>query len=606
MLRRTISTFLLVGVQAAFVTAAAGAAKNGDAAANGTAAGNTHFMLFNLPPAGSYEVRHNGTPAGSATAGPEGSLEYSVTTSVGDEVRFILTGIDPVTPSAPGAFVAAGNSEGCVALSWATPAPAEYVTNYALLWGTVAGVYTDSLQIGRLDVINSGGTTRTTKCGFPSGTHHFALRAHNSFDLWSGLSAPSTTTISNENTQGPAAPANVAAAENPPGCARVTWSASGDLTVNGYRVYLGTQPRTQGAYTDSTDVGLVTDASFCGLAPDTYYLSVRARTAVGIFSAYSKEVPLAVIGPDVTPPTVSSMSPANGAVNVARNVTISFVVSDARSGVRFQSIAVGINGAPAGQVTATAAPGGYAVQCSPATTLPATSDVLVEVSASDGATPANTVNASWTFRTGTDAVNDVTAPVISAPSPSAGADDVPADAAVSVTISDNGLGVDFGSIVMNIDGIDVEIEVDGTPASARVTGRPATALEPGRNVDVRVDACDRAGTPNCAAKFTFSFTVGNAQTAAAPGAIVPDGFWADDPARRMEVRNLQPAWRVRIFDAAGTPVRRFENAQPGYTWTWDFTNDGGQRVAPALYLVRVTDGSGSIQSAGRFLVQSAQ
>jgi len=62
---------------------------------------------------------------------------------------------------------------------------------------------------------------------------------------------------------------------------------------------------------------------------------------------------------------------------------------------------------------------------------------------------------------------------------------------------------------------------------------------------------------------------------------------------------------VRIFDAAGIPVRRFENhASEGYTWTWDFMNDGGQRVAPALYLVRVTDSGGTVHGTARFLVQS--
>ena len=56
MLHRTISIVLLTGIHAALLPAGAGAAKSGDAAAIGPAAGNTHFMLFNLPPAGSYDV----------------------------------------------------------------------------------------------------------------------------------------------------------------------------------------------------------------------------------------------------------------------------------------------------------------------------------------------------------------------------------------------------------------------------------------------------------------------------------------------------------------------------------------------------------------------
>jgi hypothetical protein len=128
----------------------------------------------------------------------------------------------------------------------------------------------------------------------------------------------------------------------------------------------------------------------------------------------------------------------------------------------------------------------------------------------------------------------------------------------------------------------------------------------GREVNVRVEACDWAAPANCAAPLEYSFTVAGVLVTDT-AAIVPDGFWADDPTRPLEVRNLPRQWAVRIFDTAGFSVRRFDNTlSDGYNWTWDFTNDNGQRVAPALYLVRVTDGSGAVQTAGRFLVQSVQ
>jgi hypothetical protein len=103
----------------------------------------------------------------------------------------------------------------------------------------------------------------------------------------------------------------------------------------------------------------------------------------------------------------------------------------------------------------------------------------------------------------------------------------------------------------------------------------------------------------------YRFTVASANAAlTGKGAIVPDGFWANDPSRQLEIRNLPSRWTVRIFDTAGSSVRRHENHEEGATWTWNFTNDNGQRVAPALYLVRVTDSSGAVQRRGRFLVQS--
>jgi hypothetical protein len=122
-----------------------------------------------------------------------------------------------------------------------------------------------------------------------------------------------------------------------------------------------------------------------------------------------------------------------------------------------------------------------------------------------------------------------------------------------------------------------------------------------------VEACDRASTPNCALPLEYTFTVGGAVAGTGAGDIIPNGYWAGDPSRPLEVRNIPYAWEVHIFDAAGFAVRRFDNgASEGYNWTWDFNNDGGQRVAPALYLVRVTDSKGSLQRTGRFLVQSAR
>ena len=42
-------------------------------------------------------------------------------------------------------------------------------------------------------------------------------------------------------------------------------------------------------------------------------------------------------------------------------------------------------------------------------------------------------------------------------------------------------------------------------------------------------------------------------------------------------------WSVRIFDAAGSQVKRFRNnVSDGFVWLWDFTNDHNQRVARAL------------------------
>ena len=386
MVRQAFASFLVVTLLAP--APARAAAQKSTAPATAT---STRVMLFNLTPAGSYQVRRNGSSNGAAVASPTGGVVFDTNANPGDRYEFLLTGLDPVSPARPTGFTATGNSSGCVVVRWNPPASTDYVSDYSLLWGKSAGAYTDSLRIDGVD-ISKGTAWLSTQCGFLSGAHVFALRAHNAFDRWSAPSAPSSTTIGNEDTHGPLPPTNVRVTESTPGCVTLTWSRSSDATVTGYRVFFGTRSRTQAPYTDSIEAGNETSAVRCGLAEGSYYFAVRAYTALGVMSTFSAEV------------------------------------------------AIG------------------------------------------GALPA----------------------------------------------------------------------------------------------------------------------------AEKTGVIVPDGFWASDPSRPLEIRNLPRNWCVRIFDTAGGAVRRHENAFDGATWTWNFHNDNGQRVAPALYLVRVTDAGGTVKRSGRFLVQSLQ
>ena len=89
-------------------------------------------------------------------------------------------------------------------------------------------------------------------------------------------------------------------------------------------------------------------------------------------------------------------------------------------------------------------------------------------------------------------------------------------------------------------------------------------------------------------------------------AIVPDGYWADDPARPLEVRNIPPGWQVRIFDTSGLQVRAYTNTgDTAVNWEWDFENGHGHPVAKSMYLVRVLDGGGAVKKTGKFVVQTA-
>jgi hypothetical protein len=83
----------------------------------------------------------------------------------------------------------------------------------------------------------------------------------------------------------------------------LTWDASPDTTVAGYRVYYGTE---SGVYPSQVDAGTNTSTIITGLAErGTYYFVVTAYTADGLESLPSNEVSYFVpfLGPATAPPS---------------------------------------------------------------------------------------------------------------------------------------------------------------------------------------------------------------------------------------------------------------------------------------------------------------
>jgi hypothetical protein len=328
-------------------------------------------------------------------------------------------------------------------------------------------------------------------------------------------------------------------------------------------------------------------------------------TSGGETSAYSQEVALTLSGVDDVPPEITGTVPDDGATGVPRNTLVYFEVSDDKTGLDPASVSVSVDGQAPASVNVYGGPVVYVVQCALAGILPADTDIPVAIQVADQASPPNVTNFAWSFRTGSTTLADTSPPVISAVSPAAGATGVKTDASVVVSISDDGLGIDLASIRLFVDDAAVTYEMEGIPSAVVIRYTPAAGFVHGTSVGIRVEACDLAAPANCAAPLVYTFSLeANLYAALPEGAIVPNGFWAGDPRRPLEVRNLPARWTVRIFDTAGATVRRYTNdSSDGTDWTWDFANGDGRPVARALYLVRVTDERGALRQSGRFLVQ---
>jgi len=360
----------------------------------------SEVYMFNMTPGGTYAVRKDGVDLTAGNANPWGVLSFVANTTGPAAIHVGLTGDDPVKPSTPVGFTALDTDIGCADLSWTTPDSEEYVHEYVLVWGPSSGVFTDSVTVRVSNIESQSGTSMYSLCGLSTGYYCLRIRAHNHFDLWSAYSEESCADVTNGSTQGPTIPRNVTATETTGGCASVTWSDVGDLTVTGYKVYYGgesVEDGSAGSYDDSLDVGDETSAEICDFTDGIHYFAVKSYTGTGLSSAFSNEQSLEILGEE--PP----------------------------------------------------------------------------------------------------------------------------------------------------------------------------------------DTTEYAEEPR--------------------GQIVPDGFWANDPSRPLEVHNLSKFWTVRIFDTAGRLIKSETITKDNKDWEWNFMNDKGRRVARALYLIRVTDEAGNVRRSGRFLVQ---
>jgi len=250
----------------------------------------------------------------------------------------------------------------------------------------------------------------------------------------------------------------------------------------------------------------------------------------------------------------------------------------------------------------------YAVVAGPNGDFAANSTVSVEVRVSDRASPPNQTTVSWSFETGAGAAVDTDPPVFAGMTPENGSDRAEPDTDIRVNITDSGLGIDIASVEFYVNERVVAYATEGDAHDLTLVYGNDDGFNAGDLVTVRVVVCDLASPANCAELSDYSFTI-KQSFAGIPtsdmGVIVPNGFWANDPLRPLEVRDMPVSWTVRIFDTAGRQVRSYTNNQvDGQDWLWDFTNDHGQRVARAMYLVRVTDVDGNVRQSGRFLVQA--
>ena len=506
-------------------------------------------------------------------------------------------------PSPPAGLTAQGDDMGCINVAW-NANPEVDVTGYRIYYGRESVALGDASSYD--DSLTVAGITGRTVCGLPEGVYYVALRARNESGLLSRPSVEVSTQVSNGAAQPPLPPQNVQTVEGYPGCIKVSWQRNTEPNVAGYVVYHGDRSVANGdasAYDGSVDVGNKSSHQICGFDNGAYFVAVRAYDGTGAFSGFSLEQSVYVLGEDLEDPEIIIASPRDGATDVALNSSILFVVADGQTGVDRNSIEVKINGSAPGAMSVNGDSTSYAVVCERAGGFAANSSMTIEVAVSDLADTPNSKTISWSFTTGS--VEDDAPPVLVAQDPAPGATNVDPSAVVRLRFSDAS-GISTPSIDFSVNGETVTDTSLTFHDNGDVTVQfdNETRFVPGSTVNVSVTLSDLASNSTI---VEFSFEVREADRVPENllARIVPDGYWAHDTRKPLEVRDLPPGWTVRIFDTGGSEVRSFRNAQTdGLDWTWNFENDHGRRVAKSLYLIRVVDESGSVKRSGRFVVRS--
>jgi hypothetical protein len=278
----------------------------------------------------------------------------------------------------------------------------------------------------------------------------------------------------------------------------VAWDASTDATsgIAGYILVWDTNsntvPTNCGSITTSN-----TNATSSSLSTgNSHYVHIRAVDNAGNCSTNTTH-----LGPfyiDVTPPSVSNYSPANGSYTNDTTPTISFDITDAHSKVDWNSLIVKVNSQDVtNDVNYTAITDGNRITYTPANPVSGTVTVNVDVNDNAGAS----VSASWSFTV------DANAPTISSFTQSYGSDwtndETPE---FSISASDTGgSGLSKMAFSCNNSTWSSEVTYATTYSSFDITSSSAGCTTSDGEKTVYVKVKDAAGNWSSAASTTVKY-----------------------------------------------------------------------------------------------------
>ena len=255
------------------------------------------------------------------------------------------------------------------------------------------------------------------------------------------------------------------------------------------------------------------------LSPSTTYtatITTGVRNSIGIplSSNYSWSFTTGSSS-DTTPPTVSSVSPANGATNVPAGtasgiITIIFSEAMASSSLTTSTITLSpnpgysVNYSGGGSTTATVVPTTFSLNT--------TYTVTVTTGVKDSAGNAMASAYSWSFTTEGGA--DTTPPGVSSTSPSSGATGVATNTSISVTFNE---AMDSSTITTSTFTISGGVTGSVSYSAQTATFTPSASLSPSTTYTATITTGVKDSAGNAmTSSYSWSFTTGSSSDTTPP------------------------------------------------------------------------------------------
>lgn len=203
--------------------------------------------------------------------------------------------------------------------------------------------------------------------------------------------------------------------------------------------------------------------------------------------------------PDNTAPWVTDASPYNGEENYPLDGDVSFTLNDNQAGVDLDTASITVNGinyslAGANTFSYSGSPLDYDIVVNPIEDFPDGLEIDISVYACDFDGNCRTTN--WSFNEPPPVVEDTTPPWVTNRDPGPNEQNYPLGGNVTFDLEDDMDGVDLGSVVVTVDGIDYtesgpyNFSAVGIPLDYAMTIDPIVDFPDGQAVNINVYACD--------------------------------------------------------------------------------------------------------------------